>query len=300
MDINQLKTLDIIVNMKSFNKAAEQCFVSTSTLTRQVTAMESEIGFQIFERTAFGVTLTPQGEAFYRQTQGIPQIYENAVSSARNSEQKKQIIRISIFSYLRKYVTRACEKLKAQNEEIEFSFVSCRILESDSALLNHRADIAPLTVIQDADNSLFSLPVFRCSNSVIVPDTHPLAAKKSIRAEELDGQSILLSAKASDSRNMKSMKRLLKEKCPHSLFVEYQHPDQADALCQINGYPIMSLSFLEMSGGYRSIPLRDSPTVVIGAACRKEDMRKFLPLMECFRDQFIRCDEFLNNTEKEE
>ena len=58
--------------------------------------------------------------------------------------------------------------------------------------------------------------------------------------------------------------------------------------------------FLEMSGGYRSIPLRDSPTVVIGAACRKEDMRKFLPLMECFRDQFIRCDEFLNNTEKEE
>ena len=44
MDINQLKTLDTIVSMKSFNKAAERCFVSTSTLTRQVTAMETETG----------------------------------------------------------------------------------------------------------------------------------------------------------------------------------------------------------------------------------------------------------------
>ena len=268
-------------------------------LTALKAAMESEIGFPIFERTAFGVTLTPQGEVFYRQTQGIPQIYENAVSSARNSEREKQMIRISIFSYLRKYVTRACEKIKAQNEEIDFSFVSCRILESDSALINHRADIAPLTVIQDADERLFGLPIFRCCNSVIVPDTHPLAVKKSVRAEELDGQSILLSAKAPDSRNMQSMKRLLKEKCPHSLFVEYQHPDQADALCQINGYPIVSLSFLEMSGGYRSITICDSPTVLIGAACRKEDMRKYLALMESFRDQFIRCDDFMKNTERE-
>ena len=74
MDINQLKILDVIVNMKSFNKAAELCFVSTSTLTRQVTALEAEIGFPIFERSSFGVSLTPQGEIFYRQTQSFMKV----------------------------------------------------------------------------------------------------------------------------------------------------------------------------------------------------------------------------------
>lgn len=296
MDINQLRILDIIVNSKSFNKAAEQCFVSTSTLTRQVTAMETEIGFPIFERSAFGVALTEQGEAFYRQTACIPQIYESAVDSAR-SFGSKQMVRISIFSYLRKYVTRACERIKAQNGEFEFSFVSCRILESGAALLHHRADIALLSVLRDADDSLFVLPIFRCRNSVIVPDTHPFAKKKSIQTEELDGQTILLSARTMESGNMRAMKRLFHEKCPHSALIEYQHPDQADALCQINGYPILSLSFLEMKEGFCQISLSDAPTVLIGAACRKEDQPQYLSLMERFRDQLVHCGDFMINTE---
>ena len=89
MDINHLKTLDIIVNVKSFHKAAELCFVSTSTLTRQVTAMEAEIGFPIFRRSSSGISLTPQGEVFYRQTQNIPRLYENAVNSSRSVGREK-------------------------------------------------------------------------------------------------------------------------------------------------------------------------------------------------------------------
>ena len=300
MDINQLKTLDTIVSMKSFNKAAERCFVSTSTLTRQVTAMETEIGFPIFERSAFGVTLTPQGEAFYRQTLSIPQLYESAVSSALSVGPKKQIVRISIFSYMRKYVTRACEVLKDQEEGIDFSFVSCQLRESSAALLNHRTDIALFTDIQDTDDRLFVLPILHCSNCVIVSSSHPLAKRTRVRSEELDGQTFLLSARAMESKNIRAVKRLLRGACPHSRFVEYQHPDQADALCQINGYPILSLSFLEANEGFRKVLIADAPNVLIGAACRKEDLQRYLPLMERFRDYIIQNDDFIKNTTREE
>ena len=295
MDINQLKTLDTIGSMKSFNKAAERCFVSTSTLTRQVTAMEAEIGFPIFERSAFGVTLTPQGEAFYRQTLSIPQIYESAVSSARSVGPNRQTVRISIFSYMRKHVTRACEMLKEQNEGFDFSFVSCQIRESGAALLNHRTDIALLTDIQDTNDRLFVLPILHCCNCVIVPVSHPLAKRKEIRSEELDGQTFLLSARAMESKNIRAVKHLLRETCPHSSFVEYQHPDQADALCQINGYPILSLSFLEANDGFRQVLLADAPNVLIGAACRKENLQQYLPLMEHFRDYIIQNDDFIKH-----
>ena len=127
------KILDVIVNMKSFNKAAELCFVSTSTLTRQVTALEAEIGFPIFERSSFGVSLTPQGEIFYRQTQSIPWLYESAVNAARSTGLGKSKVRIGIFSYTRKAVAHACEILKEENANIDFSFVSCRFRDSSPA-----------------------------------------------------------------------------------------------------------------------------------------------------------------------
>ena len=51
MDIGQLELLDVLVQQRSFKKAARQCFVTTSTLARQVTAMEAELGFPIFTRS---------------------------------------------------------------------------------------------------------------------------------------------------------------------------------------------------------------------------------------------------------
>ena len=57
MDIGQLELLDVLVQQRSFKKAARQCFVTTSTLARQVTAMEAELGFPIFTRSAHGIVL---------------------------------------------------------------------------------------------------------------------------------------------------------------------------------------------------------------------------------------------------
>ena len=300
MNINQLKLLDVIVHTKSFNKAAEKCFVSTSTLMRQVNAMEAEIGFAIFGRSASGVSLTQQGEIFYQLTLGIPQLYESAVSSARRLGQEKRLVRIILFSYTRNYVTRACESLKAQDGEYDCSFVSCRLRENVSALLDRRADIAPLTEIQEPDERLFVLPIFRCCNTVIVPETSPFAQAGGVRMEELDGKTILISAKTAESRNFRTVKRLLEQKCPRSVFLEYQHPDQADALCQMNGYPILSLGFLELNEGFRHVRLLDAPTVQIGAACRKEDQKRYRALIERFRDTLIYSGDFNEYWEREQ
>lgn len=298
MDIHQLEILDVIVNKKSFKKAAEQCFVSTSTLTRQIAAMEAEVGFTIFERSAFGVKLTEQGEIFYQQTQSIPLLYEGAVTSARGITQKKQIVKISIFGYTRNYIIHACEALKARNERVDFSFVSCRFLDSASALLNRRADLAPLAELGDMDERFFALPIFRCCNCVIVPEEHPLAKRDSIRAEELNGRTILRSVRKAGGINDREMKLLWEHSCPDSTFLEYQHPDQADALCQINGYPIASIGFLATNPGFRRVCIEDAPYIPIGAVCRAEDAEHYLPLMESFRDFILTSPAFQRAKER--
>ena len=84
MDIGQLELLDVLVQQRSFKKAARQCFVTTSTLARQVTAMEAELGFPIFTRSAHGIVLTEQGEIFYRETRELVRAYKAAAESGRS------------------------------------------------------------------------------------------------------------------------------------------------------------------------------------------------------------------------
>ena len=85
MDIGQLELLDVLVQQRSFKKAARQCFVTTSTLARQVTAMEAELGFPIFTRSAHGIVLTEQGEIFYRETRELVRAYKAAAESGRRA-----------------------------------------------------------------------------------------------------------------------------------------------------------------------------------------------------------------------
>ena len=93
MDIGQLELLDVLVQQRSFKKAARQCFVTTSTLARQVTAMEAELGFPIFTRSAHGIVLTEQGEFFYRETRELVRAYKSAIENGRSVDLNHRTVR---------------------------------------------------------------------------------------------------------------------------------------------------------------------------------------------------------------
>ena len=93
MDIGQLELLDVLVQQRSFKKAARQCFVTTSTLARQVTAMEAELGFPIFTRSAHGIVLTEQGEIFYRETRELVRAYKSAIENGRSVDLNHRTVR---------------------------------------------------------------------------------------------------------------------------------------------------------------------------------------------------------------
>lgn len=287
MDIRQLEILDMLVSQKSFQKAARHCFVSTSTLTRQITALETELGFPLFERSAAGVALTEQGRVFYRETRGILQLYESAVSNARKAQKNQRNIRVAVYGYTRNRITRICEELKAHDENLSFSFVSCRVGESLSALLKHRIDVSLLADIQDADERFFTVPYFQCHNAVVVSDRHPLADRESVSLQELDGQTILIGVQQMGRKNYRSLKKQFDEYCPNSRLLDYQQPEQADAMCQLNGYLIESLSALEPQEGFRTIRIENAQKVEIGAVCMKEDEIHYRSLMENCREYFI-------------
>lgn len=62
MNLQQIKYILAVSEIKSFGKAAEKCYVSQSTLSTMIARFEKEIGIIIFDRKKKPIELTSEGE----------------------------------------------------------------------------------------------------------------------------------------------------------------------------------------------------------------------------------------------
>ena len=71
MTFNQINYFLAVENQLSFTRAAAALFVTQSTLSRSISALETELGANLLERDFHNVNLTPAGELMYREMRGI-------------------------------------------------------------------------------------------------------------------------------------------------------------------------------------------------------------------------------------
>ena len=71
MDLRQLSNFVTVAETGSISAAARETHVAQPPLSRQMTALEEELGVALFVRTNQGVLLTEAGEKFYRQCRHI-------------------------------------------------------------------------------------------------------------------------------------------------------------------------------------------------------------------------------------
>ena len=67
----QLKTFLQVADAGSFNKAAEQLYITSSAVVKQINLLEESLGLKLFERTHRGLILTEAGKSLYRDTKYI-------------------------------------------------------------------------------------------------------------------------------------------------------------------------------------------------------------------------------------
>ena len=71
MDWDKLKVFHAAAEAGSFTHAGEQLGLSQSAVSRQVSALEQELGVSLFHRHARGLILTEQGEVLYRTAHDV-------------------------------------------------------------------------------------------------------------------------------------------------------------------------------------------------------------------------------------
>ena len=91
MELEQLRLFAAVAEAKSFSAAARSLFVSHSTTSRAVSALERELGVELLSRQGRTVTPTPAGEELLRRAKallGAAEEAKAAVTAFQNRENR--------------------------------------------------------------------------------------------------------------------------------------------------------------------------------------------------------------------
>jgi DNA-binding transcriptional LysR family regulator len=78
MDIDQARTFLAVVETGSFVEAAKRVFVTQSTVSMRIKALEERLGKSLFERSKAGATMTPAGAQFQKHALAMVRVWQQA------------------------------------------------------------------------------------------------------------------------------------------------------------------------------------------------------------------------------
>lgn len=148
MNLNQMYYYVTVCDCKGFSKAAEQIFVSQPTLSKQVAALEAELGLRLIDRKTRGIfALTDEGERYLQTFRRILREFEETnVFIKRSQTGKRRIYRVGLMeSWLLHDLARTCRAaIEARFPEVELRFLFLRPREMTRLRAEGKLDMALL------------------------------------------------------------------------------------------------------------------------------------------------------------
>ena len=91
----QLETFLRVADAGSFNKAAEEAFITPTAVIKQINSLEDSLGVKLFDRTHRGLTLTKAGRSMYQDAKYVIKYCRDSVTRAKNAMlEDSNIIRV--------------------------------------------------------------------------------------------------------------------------------------------------------------------------------------------------------------
>lgn len=196
----QLDTFIRVAEAGSFNKAAEEMYISTPAVIKQINLLERSLDVTLFRRTHRGLALTEAGKSLYGDAKHIIQYSREAVVRAKNAMQADgNIIRIGTSPMTPgQFLMPLWPRIQEKCPDVKFQMVNfdntpensvniLRNLGQNIDIVAGLFDDAFLKERQCSGLELRRTPIL-CAVSIY----HPLAAKTRLRVEDLYGENFML------------------------------------------------------------------------------------------------------------
>ena len=196
----QLETFLRGADSGSFNKAAEEAFITPTAVIKQINLLENSLDVKLFERTHRGLILTKAGKSLYQDTKYIIQYCRDSVTRAKNAMQEdKNIIRIGSSPMTpAQLLMQIWPKIQVHCPDIKF-----QIIPFENTPENAREILANLGKNIDVVGGIFDETMLNLRNCAglqlsreplccAVSIHHRLAVKDKLLIEDLYGENLLM------------------------------------------------------------------------------------------------------------
>jgi DNA-binding transcriptional LysR family regulator len=176
--LEQLQAFLAVAQTGSFQKAARLCHVTQSTISRQIQALESEVGLSLFHR-ADRAKLTIGGTQLLPHATKICREWENALQELSDlvSGKQTELCVAAIHSVCAHYLPPVLQKFCQQRPEVQLRVTA---LGSDRALKVLRDGLVDIAIVMNnpmlTNSSEMAIEVlYNESIEVLMAANHPLS-----------------------------------------------------------------------------------------------------------------------------
>ena len=193
MDLKQMRYFLAVAEERNFTRAAERLHMAQPPLTRQIQALEEDIGATLFVRTARGVVLTEAGEALLAEVPNLLALAQRAKEQAvLASEGQSGRLDVGIFgSGVLDVIPRLLARFHAERPEVRIVLHNLTKHEQLQALRERRISVG-FNRLSPAEDDLVVEPVLRESMTVALPSNHVLAKKSEVTIADLSDYPMIL------------------------------------------------------------------------------------------------------------
>ncbi len=191
MDIEYIREYLVMVQESNYTEAADKLYLSQSTLFKHIKTLENELGVPLFEKSGRRITITKYGKIFAGYANQIVNLANCCLADVQRLQETESNLLILAsdyrihdlirdFCYMNKgYVVRTCagdaRKVLASGE------CSLAILLRG---LETKEELKQMKEFEYRDVGSESL-------AAIIPKTHPLSSRTSVRIKELAHEDII-------------------------------------------------------------------------------------------------------------
>lgn len=287
MTLTQLHYLMVIAENHSFNKAAEQLYVSQPSLTSAMKELEKELGITLFYRGGRGVTLTGDGAEFLLYAKQLYGQYENILEKYGKGGSRRKKFGVSTQHY--SFAVKAFVDMAKQFDmsKYEFAIRETKTASVISDVSTMKSEIGVLYLCDFNRKSMQKLlssaglefyHLIDCQAYVYLWKGHPLAEEPSICFEQLKDYPCL-SFEQGDNSSFYLAEEILSTNDYSQVIKANDRATMLNLMVGLGGYTLCSGIICEELNGsdYRTVPFRDdeqnrNSVMEIGYVTRKNSI----------------------------
>jgi DNA-binding transcriptional LysR family regulator len=211
MELRQLQLFLAAAEEGSITAAAKRMHLTQPALSRQVKALEEELGVELFTRGAHSVNLTPAGSVLLDEGRKLLERAERVVKQVRAAAEGEPLRIGYAPSLAGSLLGHALERFSQIHPRVRVQLSDCSSTEMRDGLIQGNLDVVVTVPWEGDTQSVRWTTIRRHRMGLAVPESHPLAKKKKIPLADLDGQKLLLYSRTDYPEYWQAVTRLFRE-----------------------------------------------------------------------------------------